>query len=118
MAFITVQDWMVKNFNLKGNELLAYALIYGFSQDGESEFKGSISYISEWLNTSKSTTMRILKKLIEMGVIKKRTVTINGMIINNYTAVMPEEYEKSQNDTGGVKMRGGWYQNDRGEVSK
>lgn len=25
MAFITVQDWMVKNFNLKGNELLAYA---------------------------------------------------------------------------------------------
>lgn len=126
MAFITVQDWMVKNFNLKGNELLAYALIYGFSQDGESEFKGSISYISEWLNTSKSTTMRILKKLIEMGVIKKRTVTINGMIINNYTAVMPEEYEKSQNDTGGVKitpgvskceeggikMTGGRYQND------
>lgn len=87
MAFITVQDWMVKNFNLKGNELLAYALIYGFSQDGESEFKGSISYISEWLNTSKSTTMRILKKLIEMGVIKKRTVTIK-MPLHQYLALI------------------------------
>lgn len=116
MAFITVQDWMVKNFNLKGNELLAYALIYGFSQEGESEFKGSISYISEWLNTSKSTTMRILKKLIEMGVIKKRTVTINGMIINNYTAVMPEEYEKSQNDTGGVKITPGVSKCDEGGI--
>ncbi len=116
MAFITIQDWMVKDFNLKGNELLAYALIYGFSQDGESEFKGSISYISEWLNTSKSTTMRILKKLTDMGVIKKRVVIINGMTLNNYTAVMPEEYEESQNETGGVKMTPGGSKCDGGGI--
>mgnify|MGYP000830993025 CR=1 FL=1 len=44
-SYIVVLDWMVEKYHLKGNELLAYALIYGFSQDEESEYKGSYSYI-------------------------------------------------------------------------
>ena len=44
MAYIVIQDWMISDLQLKGNELLTYALIYGFSQDGESEFKGSLKY--------------------------------------------------------------------------
>ena len=35
-SYIVVLDWMVEKYHLKGNELLAYALIYGFSQDEES----------------------------------------------------------------------------------
>ena len=46
MAYIAIQDWMISDLQLKGNELLTYALIYGFSQDGESEFKGSLKYLS------------------------------------------------------------------------
>lgn len=40
-SYIVVLDWMVEKYHLKGNELLAYALIYGFSQDEESEYKGA-----------------------------------------------------------------------------
>lgn len=113
MAFITIQDWMVKDLELKGNELLTYALIYGFSQDRESEFKGSINYICEWLNTSKSTAMRTLKKLVDMGVIRKKTNTINGVVFNNYSAVLPEE---GQSDMGGIKMTRGTSKKNKGSV--
>lgn len=58
MAYIVIQDWMISDLQLKGNELLTYSLIYGFSQDGESEFKGSLKYISEFLGISKSTAQR------------------------------------------------------------
>ena len=37
-AFVTIQSFMRSELGLKGNELIAYALIYGFSQDGASEF--------------------------------------------------------------------------------
>ena len=30
---------MITRLKLKGNELLVFALIHGFSQDGESRFK-------------------------------------------------------------------------------
>lgn len=46
--FIAIQGFMVKELGLSGNELIAYALIYGFSQDNESEFKGSLNYVAEW----------------------------------------------------------------------
>ena len=51
--YIVIQGWMINQLNLKGNELLCYALIYGFSQDGKSEFIGSASYIAGWLNIDK-----------------------------------------------------------------
>ena len=42
--YIAIQGFMVKELELTGNELIAYALVYGFSQDGESKFKGSLNY--------------------------------------------------------------------------
>ena len=48
--YIAIQGFMVKDLELAGNELIAYALIYGFSQDGESQFRGSLSYVADWLN--------------------------------------------------------------------
>ena len=44
---------MINELDLKGNELLVYALIHGFCQDGKSVFKGSLNYIMAWLNISK-----------------------------------------------------------------
>jgi hypothetical protein len=40
--YISIQGWMVEQLGLKGNELLAYALIHGFSQDGKNQFTGSM----------------------------------------------------------------------------
>ena len=53
--YIAIQGWMIQQLGLKGNELLAYALIHGFSQDQTSQFTGSIAYIQQWLNCARQT---------------------------------------------------------------
>lgn len=82
--YITIQGWMVKELSLSGNELLCYALIYGFSQNEDSVFSGSCKYISEWLNVSRQTTVAVLKKLCEKGLICKVEKTINNIIFYDY----------------------------------
>lgn len=84
--YISIQSWMVKELNLTGNDLICYALIYGFSQDGKSEFNGSLSYIAEWLNTSRQTARLIIKRLVDNGVIEKRDTVINGVKFCRYVA--------------------------------
>ncbi|WAX06727.1 hypothetical protein BF486P1_00027 [Bacteroides phage BF486P1] len=84
--YINIQAWMVKELNLTGNDLICYALIYGFSQDGKSEFNGSLSYIAEWLNTSRQTARLVIKRLVDNGVIDKRDTVINGVKFCRYVA--------------------------------
>lgn len=84
--YISIQSWMVKELNLTGNDLICYALIYGFSQDGQSEFNGSLSYIAEWLNTSRQTARLVIKRLVDNGVIEKRDTVINGVKFCRYVA--------------------------------
>ena len=111
MAYIVIQDWMITNLQLKGNELLTYALIYGFSQDGESEFKGSLKYISEFLGVSKSTAQRSIENLVDRGIVEKRVEEISGVKFNRYMA-----HEKA--DTPIDKMTTGYSQNDHGGIVK
>lgn len=111
MAYIVIQDWMISDLQLKGNELLTYALIYGFSQDGESEFKGSLKYISNFLGVSKSTAQRSIEKLVDRGMVEKRVEEISGVKFNRYMA-----HEKA--DTPIVKMTTGCSQNDHGGIVK
>lgn len=66
-SYLTIQDWMVTDLHLKGNELLAYALIYGFSQDEQSCFYGSYQYVMEWLSVDKTTAVRVLRNLETKG---------------------------------------------------
>lgn len=69
--YITVQGWMVNELHLSGNELLLYALIFGFSQDGESEYYGSQSYMAESLGLTRESVLRTIKRLEDKGLIKK-----------------------------------------------
>ena len=69
--FYTVTGWMINDLKLSGNELICYAIIYGFSQDGESMFMGSSKYLAEWMNASQPTVLKVLKKLVEKRLITK-----------------------------------------------
>lgn len=60
-TYIVIQSFMVNDLGLKGNELLIYAIIYGFSQDGSSEFSGSLQYLADWTNSSKQCVIDTLK---------------------------------------------------------
>lgn len=82
--YIHISAFMIKDLKLKGNELLLYAIIYGFSQDGESSFSGSRNYLSEFLNVSKPTIDSALNSLCDKGYIIKITETKNRVIFNYY----------------------------------
>lgn len=102
--YITVQGFMITKLGLKGSELLLYALIYGFTQDGETEFSGSLKYMCEWTNSSKPTVMNALNNLVQKGYIEKRAEKINGVIFNRYKVswgVVKNLYWGSKNFTGG-----------------
>lgn len=68
--FVVIQGWMSSELQLKGNDLLIYALIYGFSQDGESLFQGSRKYIAETFNISLPTVDKALTNLKNKGLIQ------------------------------------------------
>lgn len=113
--YINIQAWMVKELNLTGNDLICYALIYGFSQDGETEFKGSLSYIAEWLNTSKQTARLVVKRLVESGLVNKRDEVINGVKFCRYVAT---NMGYGENHHGGVNNSRGCGENHHGGVVK
>lgn len=84
--FIAITGWMVNTLKLKGSELLVYALIYGFSQDGESKFYGSRKYIADWFNCSLPTIDKALNNLLEKKLIIKDEEIINGVKFNRFRA--------------------------------
>lgn len=69
--YVLVHSWMIKELNLSGNELLIYAVIYGFTQDNESEYKGGSRYMCEALNISERSFFNAIKKLISDNLIEK-----------------------------------------------
>ena len=90
-AYYVVQGWMINELGLKGNALAVYAIIYGFSQDGETRYSGSSRYLSEWLGCSKKTILTTLSNLVELGLLKKRTTYQNGITFCNYVALRTPE---------------------------
>ncbi len=103
--YYQVSGWMVNQLRLSGRELHVYAIIYGFTQDEETEFNGSISYMAEWLGTSnRNTVTRTINALIEKGLIEKRQETKNGVKINFYKAILPPPKQETPPKKGSTEM--------------
>lgn len=94
--YITIQGWMVNRLGLTGNDLLTFAIIYGFSQDGEGEFKGSSKYIMSVLGCCRNTCDKSLIVLEENGFIIKWQEEINNMKMNRYRANLELIFQKKE----------------------
>lgn len=81
---IVIQGWMVNELGLKGNDLLVYAIIYGFSQLEEQTFNGSLRYLATWTQSTKQGVMINLKNLLDKGYIGKIEKTKNGVKFVEY----------------------------------
>jgi len=82
--FLNIQGFMRTELNLKGNELLVYAIIFGFTQDGESFFTGSAQYIADWIGSTKKTARTILNSLADKGLLEKKEVIENSVKFCHY----------------------------------
>lgn len=92
-TYTITQDWML-DLGLDIYETTIYAVIFGFSQDGESTFAGSIAYLCRKAMCSRSKVIRSLKSMSDNGLLQKIEITRNGVKFCEYRAVVP--------DTGGV----------------
>ena len=84
--YIVVQGWMLTDLHLKGNELLVYACIFGFSQCEGQVFNGSLQYLADWTNSTKQGVSKCLKSLTEKGYLEKTDKIINGVKFCEYYA--------------------------------
>ena len=77
--YYVVQAWMVTKLGLKGLEKDLFAIIYGFSQEDESEFHGSLNYLSELTGYTKNRICDTLKHLTDMNYIEKHVIEFNAI---------------------------------------
>ena len=85
--YINIQGWMINELNLSGNNLLVYAIIYGFSQDDGSVFSGSLQYLADWCNATKQGIQKNLKELVDRGLIVKHEVYKNNQKFCEYSCI-------------------------------
>lgn len=104
--YITVPGFAIVELGLSGNELLCYSLIYGFTQDKETEFHGSLNYVASALNVTKQNAKKIIDRLIDRGLIEKREMFFSGVKFCHYVAnrhgVAEIATGRCQNNNGGV----------------
>lgn len=68
--YITIQQEMRDDLGLKGTELLVYAFINGFSQEGQGCYYGSLAHLQEVCGiASRQTAIATLRSLCEKGYI-------------------------------------------------
>ena len=100
--FVTLLGWMLTDLKLKGNELIVFACIYGFSQAENQAFSGSLQYLCDWTNSTKQGVMKCLKSLCAKGYITKSEKHINGVKFCEYRAT--KLYSMQQSLIGGMQQ--------------
>ncbi len=85
-SYVTIQDWML-DLGLTSSELMAYAVICSFGQDGKW-FQGSASYLGWWMGTTrKHTVLDALSSLVKKGLVQKRERLDGGVRRCDYRPV-------------------------------
>lgn len=86
-TYTVILDWMLDK-GLSASELLCYATVYGFCQDGESRYSGSRNYLARKMAVSSNRTVdAALQSLCEKGLLEKSESTYNGVKFCYYSVV-------------------------------
>ena len=89
-----IHDFMTEQLQLKGNELLLYALVYNFSQDGNGCFYGTADYAAKKLNCTRRSIVNTFTSLVEAGLLSRSEGVHKGRATIDYVAIVPEVCEK------------------------
>ena len=115
-GYTLIQDWML-DLPLSYREIAIYAIIYGFSQDGETRFEGSLGYLAFKTKATRDTARNALRKLVDEGFINRAIVNKNGVEFHTYK-VCPIGGGKIQGGMEFFKEGGGIFQPNNKDNSK
>ena len=82
-GYTNIPDWML-SFDLDIYEVIILAVIFGFSQDGDSTFAGSQNYLARKAKCSRRKVALALPRLVENGLIEKVDVDVRGIHLCEY----------------------------------
>lgn len=82
-TYVVIQDWMLE-LDIDLTEVVVLAVIYGFSQDGETTFRGSWKFLEYHAKCSRKKVYTALKHLVELGYIKKKDKVVGGVKFCEY----------------------------------
>lgn len=89
-SYTAIQDWML-DLGLDVWETIAYAVIFGFSMDGESTFTGSLAFLSRKMMCSRAKTITSLKRLVDLGLVQKIEMSRNNVKFCEYRVMLPDD---------------------------
>ena len=82
-GYTNIQDWML-TLDLDVYETIILAVIFGFSQDGDSTFSGSQKYLAIKARCSKRKVANALVKLVSRKLIEKIDTDVRGIHLCEY----------------------------------
>lgn len=97
--YFVINGWMINHADMNLMELVVYAIIQGFSQDGNSKFTGALSYLCEATKKSKNTVAAALSGLLEKHLIIKEERWENNLKFCHYYTVFSRTSCMSSEDT-------------------
>lgn len=108
---------MKSKLKLRGNALMLFALIHGYSKEGKNTCRVSLAYLAEWLDTDKAAISKLINKLAKAGYINKLEYYSGGVkcfeYTANYEAMLAKAMLGEPMGLDGPSMKGGC-QNDNG----
>ena len=85
MNFYIVPGWVVTRLHLTKLDKELFCIIYGFSQDGQSKYTGSLTYFTNWTGYSKPAVIESLKRLVDRNLIIKHEKYISNIKFCSYS---------------------------------
>ena len=82
-GYTNIPDWML-SLDLDVYETIILAIIFGFSQDGESTFAGSLKYLCQKAKCSRRKVTMVLPRLVQKGLIVKTDKEVRGVRLCEY----------------------------------
>lgn len=104
---VWIPNWVLKEYKLPIQEATVFSVIYAFSKDGESEFYGTLKYLSTLTGIPTRTLKDILKRLEFKEYILKKSTVKNNITKNNYVAFHFEDFNRYKQQTGVDSAPGG-----------
>ena len=76
--YIVIQEPMISVLGLSGISLLVFAVIHGFTKDGEQHYRAFPEDLMKWTGASERSIKGVLKSLLESGYINRSKVVYRG----------------------------------------
>ncbi len=82
--YIVIQEPMISALGLSGVSLLVFAVIHGFTKDGEQHYRAFPEDLMKWTGASERSIKAVLKSLLDKGYINRSKVVYRGKATFEY----------------------------------